>query len=116
MSSFIEELTLELKQQESFKCLTNTNSVERLSSPPPSNGNSTIKQLYQSLYSSSIDFEHIVLESALSNIVKKFHRHLEIIQPPLDILLQEIAQDPATYNLRRLLAFRQSLSEFESSV
>ena len=25
-------------------------------------------------------------------------------------------QDPATYNLRRLLAFRKSLSEFEASV
>jgi len=82
------------------------------------NGKTTthIRHLYQDLSSPSSDFEHIVLETALASIVNKFNRHLEIIKPPLDVLLQEITQDPATYNLRRLLAFRKSLSEFEASV
>jgi len=75
-----------------------------------------IRHMYQDLASPSSDFEHIVLETALASIVNKFNRHLEIIKPPLDVLLQEITQDPATYNLRRLLAFRKSLSEFEASV
>jgi len=79
-------------------------------------GNGIIKSFYQNVIPPSTDFEHIVLEAALSNIVNKFNRHLEIIKPPLDGLLLEIAQDPATYNLRRLLAFRKSLSEFEASV
>lgn len=76
----------------------------------------SIKLYYQAYLHTSLDFEHIVLETALSNIVKKFHRHLEIIKPPLDALLQQIAQDPATHSLQRLLAFRKSLSEFEKSV
>jgi len=79
-------------------------------------GPTHIRHLYQDLASPSSDFEHIVLETALASIVNKFNRHLEIIKPPLDVLLQEITQDPATYNLRRLLAFRKSLSEFEASV
>jgi len=77
---------------------------------------SHIRHLYQDPTSPRSDFEHIVLETALASVVNKFNRHLEIIKPPLDVLLQEITQDPATYNLRRLLAFRKSLSEFEASV
>ena len=61
-------------------------------------------------------FEHIVLECCLSNVTKKFQRHLDIIKPALDVLLHQIALDPATYNLRRLLAFRKSLSAFEQNV
>ena len=78
--------------------------------------NHSITQYYQNSRDKKTDFEHIVLESSLHNVVKKFKRHLEIIKPALDTLLQTIAQEPATYNLRRLLAFRKSLSEFELNV
>ena len=36
-----------------------------------------------------LDFEHIVLESALESVVGKFRRHLQIIKPALEMLLQE---------------------------
>ena len=79
--------------------------------------NHSITNFYKSsLLDKEIYFEHIVLESCLYNITKKFKRHLDIIKPALDVLLHQIAQDPATYNLRRLLAFRKSLSEFEQNV
>lgn len=80
------------------------------------NGSCSITHFYKSSILQDSDFEHIILENALSNIVKKFKRHLDIIKPALDMLLQQIAQDPATHNLRRLLAFRKSLSEFEQNV
>ena len=79
--------------------------------------NNTIASYYKSSLSERESyFEHIILESCLSHVTKKFKRHLEIIKPALDVLLQQIALDPATYNLRRLLAFRKSLSEFEQNV
>jgi len=81
-----------------------------------SNGSCSITHFYKQSITQDSDFEHIILENALYNIVKKFKRHLEIIKPALDMLLQQIAQDPTTNNLRRLLAFRKSLSEFEQNV
>ena len=81
-----------------------------------SSHNSITNYYKSSLIDKETSFEHIVLECCLDHITKKFKRHLEIIKPALDVLLQQIAQDPATYNLRRLLAFRKSLSEFEQNV
>lgn len=78
--------------------------------------NHSITKLYLGSRAQKTDFEHIVLESSLDNVVKKFKRHLEIIKPALDVLLHKVAEEPGTYNLRRLLAFRKSLSEFEQNV
>lgn len=78
--------------------------------------NHSLTKFYLSHRAQKTDFEHIVLESSLDNVVNKFKRHLEIIKPALDVLLQKVAEEPGTYNLRRLLAFRKSLSEFEQNV
>ena len=78
--------------------------------------NNFITKYYQNSQSQRTDFEHIILESCLDNIVKKFRRHMKLMKPALDALLQKIAEDPTTYNLRNLLAFRKSLSEFEQKV
>ena len=63
-----------------------------------------------------LDFEHIVLESALESVVGKFRRHLQIIKPALEMLLQEVEQNPETGGLKRLLAVKKSLAEFELKV
>jgi len=75
-----------------------------------------ITDYYRRALAHQQDFEHIVLEAALSNIVRRFKRHLEIIKPALEVLLTNIQADPASHNLRRLLAFRKSLTEFEQTV
>jgi len=62
------------------------------------------------------DFEHIILECALENVVHKFRRHLRIKKPALEMLLQQIEQDPETHGLKRLLAVKKSLLEFEQRV
>ncbi|CAB4055934.1 MRS2 [Lepeophtheirus salmonis] len=63
-----------------------------------------------------VAFEHIVLETALSEVMLKFNRRLEIIKPILDILLNETSTNPDASMLRRLLAFRKSLSVFQTNV
>lgn len=62
------------------------------------------------------EFEHVILESALENVVNKFRRHLRIKKPALEMLLQQIEQDPETHGLKRLLAVKKSLLEFEQRV
>lgn len=62
------------------------------------------------------EFEHVILESALENVVNKFRRHITIKKPALEMLLQQIEQDPETNGLKRLLAVKKSLSEFEQRV
>ena len=64
----------------------------------------------------NLDFEHIVLEYALENVVQKFKRHLQIIKPSLEMLLQQIELNPETNGLRRLLAVKKSLTEFALKV
>ena len=46
-----------------------------------------------------LDFEHTVLESALESVVGKFRRHLQIIKPALEMLLQEVEHNPETGGL-----------------
>ena len=75
----------------------------------------------------------MVLETALENVVSKFSRHLEIIKPALEMLLQQVVEimfilqyfshylpqveaNPETNGLRRLLAVKKSLAEFEQNV
>ena len=60
----------------------------------------------------SLDFEHVILEYALENVVQKFRRHLQIIKPALEMLLHQIELNPETNGLRRLLAVKKSLTEF----
>merc|ERR1712130_662782 len=55
-------------------------------------------------------------ENALENVVRKFRRHLQIIKPALEMLLQQIEQNPETNGLKRLLAVKKSLAEFEQNV
>ena len=85
--SFLQDLVTDLQSGVEFRSLKNH----------------SITKYYQSSRDKKTDFEHIILESSLDNVVKKFKRHLEIIKPALDSLLHTIAQEPATYNLRRLL-------------
>jgi len=63
-----------------------------------------------------VGFEHLVLESALSVTVAKYERHIQIFRPAVDLLLQQIAADPNSSMLRRLLAVKKSLSDFELNV
>ena len=43
-----------------------------------------------------LDFEHTVLESALESVVGRLRRHLQIIKPALEMLLQEVEHNPET--------------------
>lgn len=79
----------------------------------------SMRMLYLDSYISNVrdqDFEHIILESALENVVHKFRRHIRIKKPALEMLLQQIEQDPETHGLKRLLAVKKSLLEFEQRV
>ena len=38
------------------------------------------------------DFEQVVLETALENVASKYSRHLEIIKPALEMLLQQVTE------------------------
>ena len=62
------------------------------------------------------DFEFVILETALEFIVKKFKRHMKIKRPALEMLLQQIEHHPETTGLKRLLAVKKSLLEFEQRV
>jgi len=79
------------------------------------NDDTTMKLLHQRSVQYQ-DFEQVVLETALENVVSKFSRHLEIIKPALDMLLQQVEANPETNGLRRLLAVKKSLAEFEQNV
>ena len=79
------------------------------------NDDTTMKLLHQKSVQYQ-DFEQVVLETALENVVSKFSRHLEIIKPALEMLLQQVEANPETNGLRRLLAVKKSLAEFEQNV
>jgi len=79
------------------------------------NTDSSMRLLYQKSVQ-DLDFEHVILENALENVVRKFRRHLQIIKPALEMLLQQIEQNPETNGLKRLLAVKKSLAEFEQNV
>ena len=76
---------------------------------------STIRLLHQKSVQYQ-DFEQVILETALENVVQKFRRHLQIIKPALDMLLQQVESNPETNGLRRLLAVKKSFAEFEQNV
>ena len=50
------------------------------------------------------------------NIYLNCRRHLRIKRPALEMLLQQIEQHPETTGLKRLLAVKKSLLEFEQRV
>ena len=50
------------------------------------------------------------------DIYLDFRRHLRIKRPALEMLLQQIEQHPETTGLKRLLAVKKSLLEFEQRV
>eukprot|EP00088_Acartia_fossae_P025069 TRINITY_DN25935_c0_g1_i1.p1 TRINITY_DN25935_c0_g1~~TRINITY_DN25935_c0_g1_i1.p1 ORF type:complete len:451 (+),score=50.32 TRINITY_DN25935_c0_g1_i1:123-1475(+) len=74
-----------------------------------------VLRLYQNS-SEGIEFEQKILESALAVTIEKFGRHLAMLSPAVDLLLQQIAEDPSSNMLRRLLAVKKSLGDFESNV
>ena len=74
------------------------------------NEESSIKLPHQKIIQYQ-DFEQVLL-----NIVQKFRRHLQIIKPALEMLLQQIEANPEINGLRCLLAVQESLSEFEQIV
>lgn len=76
---------------------------------------SSMRLLYQKS-TQSLDFEHVVLENALENIVGKFRKHLQGIKPALETLLHQVELNPETNGLKRLLAVKKSLAEFELQV
>jgi len=59
------------------------------------------------------NFEHVVLETALENVVSKFQRHFNIIKPALEMLLQQTEENPETSGLKKLLAVKNSLAQFD---
>jgi len=75
----------------------------------------SMRLLYQKSVQ-DLDFEHVILENALENVVRKYRRHLQIIKPALEMLLQQVEQNPETNGLKRLLAVKKSLAEFEQNV
>ena len=79
------------------------------------NGDSAMRLLHQKSVQFQ-DFEHVILENALEYVVQKFRRHLHIIKPALEILLEQIESNPETNGLKRLLAVKKSLAEFEQNV
>ena len=46
----------------------------------------------ENLLRQDLAFEHVILENALEKVVRKFRRHLQIIKPALEMLLQQIEQ------------------------
>jgi len=79
------------------------------------NGNASMRMLYQK-NAQDQNFELIVLESALDHVVRKFGRHLQIIKPSVEMILQQIESNPETNGLKRLLAVKKSFAEFEQKV
>ena len=54
--------------------------------------------------------------AALIDTYLSVRRHLRIKRPALEMLLQQIEQHPETTGLKRLLAVKKSLLEFEQRV
>ena len=48
--------------------------------------------------------------------MRKFGRHLQIIKPSVEMILQQIEANPETNGLKRLLAVKKSFAEFEQKV
>ena len=111
---FIDDLSSKCANQQtsnSFKDDNYSKRKERTMKP-------TVQEFHRLMTNDlqSMDFEHVVLEQVLSNISSRFSRHVWLTKPALELLLLQISQDPSGSMLRRLLAFRKSLGEFESGV
>jgi len=72
--------------------------------------------LFQQRIVPDLDFEHVILENVLENVVGKFRKHLQTIKPALEILLQQIVRNPKIRGLKKLLAVKKGLTEFEQFV
>ena len=121
LSSYLLSLHREFIEDLSFKCANpNTSSSSSASKEikRKENMKPTVQEFHRLLTNDiqSMDFEHVVLEQVLCSIATRFSRHVWLTKPALELLLQQITQDPSGSMLRRLLAFRKSLGEFESSV
>lgn len=92
-----------------------TKALESLSNEKGHYEFSNVLKLYQNSCE-NIEFEQMMLETALSVTVQKFERHLRVLSPAVDLLLQQIAENPNSNMLRRLLAVKKSLGDFESNV
>jgi hypothetical protein len=63
-----------------------------------------------------VPFEMLVLDNALHTVIGKFNRHLNMIKPIFNVLLEETVASPSDKILRRILAFKKSLISFENNV
>ena len=63
-----------------------------------------------------VPFEMLVIDNALHTVIGKFNRHLTMIRPIFNVLLEETVASPSDKILRRILAFKKSLMSFESNV
>merc|ERR1719186_1210457 len=61
-------------------------------------------------------FEHVIIEKAMENVVEKFMKHLQIMKPALEVLLQQIEENAETNELKKLLAVKKSLAQFQQNV
>ena len=86
-----------------------TNHLHNEGAPPLAH-----EPLHQGVH--QLDFEHVVLEVALEEVVRKLRRQLHILRPALELLLHQVEQNPETNGLKRLLAVKKSLAEFEVRV
>ena len=63
-----------------------------------------------------VPFEMLVIDNALHTVIGKFNRHLTMIRPIFNVLLEETIASPSDKILRRILAFKKSLMSFENNV
>jgi len=63
-----------------------------------------------------VPFEMLTLDNALHTVIGKFNRHLKMIRPIFNVLLEETVKNPSDKILRRIMAFRKSLLTFEQNV
>jgi len=77
----------------------------------------SVRKIYQpSSEPEPMEFEQLVLESALSVTLAKFERHMALLNPAVELLLHQISADPNSIMLRRMLAVKKSLGDFENNV
>ena len=63
-----------------------------------------------------VNFEHVVLETALDCVVNRFKRTFGIMKPALEMVLQQTTENPETSGLRKLLSVKNSLIQFDQSL
>ena len=79
-------------------------------------GNRDSLKMLQEINLSEEDFEYVVMEKAMEHVVEKFKKHLHIIKPALNLLLQQVEENAETNGLKKLLAVKKSMGHFQQNV